>query len=103
MKRIGSLGLGKLAVLGTLASVLFVLFAFGQNMFSAGPLSEQNRKQSTLGGVTSHAAIGNCSACHAPAWSSETMPARCMNCHENIRSQIAGEKQLHGKLAQGQA
>jgi hypothetical protein len=103
MKRIGSLGLGKLAVLGTLASVLFILVGFGQGMFSPGALSVESRKESSLGGVSSHAAITNCSACHAPAWSSKTMAARCMDCHENVRAQIDGEKPMHGLLAAGQA
>ena len=79
MQRIASLGLGKLAILSTLASVLFVFVVFGQSMFSTGPLSEQNRKEIPCGGVNSHAEITSCAACHAPAWSSDTMATRCMN------------------------
>jgi hypothetical protein len=101
MKRIASIGLGKLSVLVTLASVLFVFVAFGQNMFSSGPLNVENRRNDVRGGVKSHAEA-SCSACHAPAWSGETMSIRCMNCHENIRDQLDGSKPLHGLMAQGQ-
>jgi hypothetical protein len=102
MKRIAEIGLGKVAIVATLAVVVFALVAFGQNMFSAGPLSERNRKEATRGGVSSHAEIQSCSACHAPLWSSDTMATRCMNCHENIRDQVDGNAPMHGMLAAGQ-
>jgi hypothetical protein len=102
MQRIAQIGLGKLAILGTIVSVLLVLGAFGQEMFSSGPLSEQNPRKVTRGGVSSHAEIASCSACHAPAWSSDTMASRCMDCHDNIKEQLDAGKAMHGLLAQGQ-
>src|SRR5438105_2260479 len=102
MQRFTQIGLGKLPILGTIASVLLVLGAFGQDMFSAGALSEQNPRKVTRGGVSSHAEITSCSACHASAWSGDTMASRCMDCHDNIKDQLDIGKGMHGQFAQGQ-
>jgi hypothetical protein len=102
MRRIASLGTGKLAVLATLAVVLGALIVFGQDLFSSGPLSEEGPRQTTRGGVRSHAEITRCSRCHAPLWSSETMTARCLKCHDNVKDQLASNGPLHGRLAAGQ-
>ena len=40
-------------------------------------------------------------ACHAPAWSKETMADRCLKCHESIGKQIETGTKLHGRMANG--
>lgn len=101
MQRLGQIGLGKISVLATILCVLGTLAVFGQSMFSSGPLSEQNPRKIARGGVSSHAEIRSCSACHAPAWSSDTMATRCMTCHDNIRDQLSNGKAMHGLLTNG--
>jgi hypothetical protein len=102
MKRIAQFGLGKLSIFATVVSVLCVLAVYGQNMFSSGPLSEQKPRKTARGGISSHAEITNCAACHAPAWSSDSMASRCMDCHDNIRDQLDNGKAMHGLLAHGE-
>jgi predicted CXXCH cytochrome family protein len=102
MKRIARVGLGKLAVVATLAIVLGTLVVFGQDVFSSGPLSEEHPRQTPRGSVSSHAEITSCSACHAPRWSGESMATRCLKCHENVSEQITNAKPMHGKIAAGE-
>jgi hypothetical protein len=102
MRWFSNLGLGTLTALCSLAATGVVILVSGQQMFSPGPLSARGRNNVALSGVTSHAQIGsNCSACHAPAWSGETMADRCLVCHTNIREQIEGRLPMHGLLADG--
>jgi hypothetical protein len=102
MKRLGSLSMGKLTVLATLLAVVVLLFASGQQMFSAGPLNAQSRNKVELGGVTSHAEIRRCAACHASPWSRDTMASRCMECHFDVREQLDALGPMHGLLSDGQ-
>jgi hypothetical protein len=96
------LGWGEIAVLVTVIAVAIAYVAQGGAMFSPGSLNADNRGNTELGGVRSHAQIaGKCAACHTPAWSSETMADRCMDCHTDIRSQITGRRPLHGTLSAG--
>jgi hypothetical protein len=91
---------GEIAALVTVGVVAFVYFSRGGEMFSPGALNAQGR--APLGGVGSHAQLGgNCAACHAPAWSSETMADRCMNCHTDVRCQLNAKQPLHGTLSAG--
>ncbi len=69
----------------------------GSSMFSPGSLNAQSG--GNLGGVTSHAEIGqNCAACHPAPWSSETKSDRCQTCHTSIHAEIADPATLHGAL-----
>jgi len=98
MRRLGCLTpLGLLAGLITLLIVGGVALASGGTLFSPGALSRQaSDATKTLGGVTSHAEIGsNCTACHTDPWSSEVMATRCMQCHTDIRAQLADPQSLH--------
>ena len=72
----------------------------GNSMFNPGALNAQ--AGTALGGVTSHAEIGeDCSQCHPPFWSAETMTDRCLNCHVDIDKQMGDIASLHGILFQG--
>ena len=97
-------GLGFLSpwgVLGaTLAALGLVVWAVlgGPAMFSPGPLNALG-KAKPLGGVSTHAELGNdCAACHAAPWSSDTMADRCVVCHREIGDEIKAGKGLHGGL-----
>src|SRR5262245_52889677 len=93
---------GEIAAVFTACAVGVVYVARGGEMFSPGPLNAQSRGADALGGVNAHAQLaGNCAACHAPLWSSETMASRCLNCHTNVRQQLDAHGPLHGLLAEG--
>jgi hypothetical protein len=102
MQQLGRLTLGKVAALLTVGTVVVLAFGSGGRMFSPGDLNAESRENIPLGGVSSHAEIGgNCSACHAPPWSSETMSDRCLVCHTEIRRQLESQDAMHGKLSGG--
>ena len=66
-------------------------------MFSPGDLSALGGTR--LGGVTSHAAIGDrCGACHSAPWSPLGMADRCLVCHQNVTAEFADSHSLHGRL-----
>jgi hypothetical protein len=99
-KRFGRLNLGVIALLLTLGIVLWVYVSHGGAMFSPGELNGEPRRDVLRGGVQSHADLAsNCSACHAPAWSRESMASRCLDCHTNVREQIDTQGPMHGRLA----
>ena len=88
-----------IALVGLLALTLFR----GPVLFSPGPLNARGQTQ-PLGGVTSHARLaGDCGACHAAPWSSQTMADRCLACHKDVNDQIQTRGGLHGGLVGGQA
>jgi hypothetical protein len=96
--------LGFVSVAGVLVAgvVLAVVLAWtliaGPVLFSPGPLSSKPRAQA-LGGVISHAQLaGNCGACHAAPWSSQTMVGLCLACHADIAGQVQSHGGLHGQL-----
>lgn len=102
MRRLGWLSSSTAVAILAVGGVVAVLFAFGGRMFNPGPLNADSHDDRELGGVTSHAELsGNCSACHAPPWSRETMASRCLDCHEDIRRQIDSDRSLHGKMSNG--
>ena len=46
--------------------------------------------------VNSHADLkGQCSACHAPPWSSKNMAQRCLECHVEISTELQNPHALH--------
>jgi len=99
MQRIGCLTpLGLIA--GAVASALVagVALISGGAMFSPGPLSAVAGDAVPLGGVSSHAELGDCTACHAAPWDSATMADRCLACHTDIQAQLRDPQSLHGAL-----
>ena len=71
----------------------------GATPFSAGQLNGVAGGR-TLGGVTSHAQLGNrCEACHTAPWSGQTMADRCLACHADVNAQVQARTGLHGRLA----
>jgi hypothetical protein len=75
--------MGIIAALVVLAGLLAAGLLFGGQLFSPGALSAQGRGPA-LSGVTSHAEIAACSACHAPFWSPDDMAKRCLDCHVDL-------------------
>ena len=100
MQRLGCLSpLGLLAAAIALLIAAGVVLASGGAMFSPGPLSAARAAQATLGGVASHAELGNsCAACHAEPWSHQTMAQRCLTCHTDTQAQLGNPQTLHGAI-----
>lgn len=105
MRRLGCLspfGIG--AGIIAAAAVLIAWLVGGGKMFSPGPLNAQGRGGVTLGGVSSHAALGgDCAACHASPLDPGGMAGRCLDCHSDIQAQLARPDTLHGALPEGSA
>jgi hypothetical protein len=88
--------------IGTLGVAVALVFCRGGSMFSPGALNGQSRARAPLGGVASHADLANnCSACHVPPWSKETMATRCLDCHTDVRQQLDSQRSLHGLMSDG--
>jgi hypothetical protein len=97
--RLGCLtGTGLIAALITVIALVGFTLASGGHMFSSGDLNAQVGE--TVGGVTSHAQIPECKACHSAPWESDTMADRCLACHTNISEQMLNVAQLHGAISQ---
>jgi hypothetical protein len=90
-------GMGIIAMLVTLFSIVGVAYASGGQMFTAGALNAKVGK--SYGGVNSHAQIQECSACHTAPWEKTTMAERCVVCHANIEAQMSDSTTLHGVSA----
>jgi len=87
---------GILATMITVFAIVGIAFASGSDMFFAGDLNAQGDR--SYGGVTAHAQIVECNACHTAPWESATMADRCANCHTDIAAQMRDVAQLHGEL-----
>lgn len=92
---------GCLTVSGLITALLSILVVVvvglvrGGVLFSPGPLNAQ--AGAALGGVTSHADLGNrCSVCHAAFWQTTTMAGRCEVCHTDVAAQEQDPTTLHG-------
>jgi hypothetical protein len=71
----------------------------GGVLFSPGDLSAQSNGVTTLGNVSSHAALkGDCAACHTSPWETETMQDRCLSCHINVKDEFLETESLHNVL-----
>jgi hypothetical protein len=89
---------GIVAALLTIAVIVgFVVFS-GNQIFSPGPLNAQPGEM--LGGVTSHAQIRDCAACHAGLRPSDHMADHCLTCHTEIAAQMLDVAKLHGSITQ---
>lgn len=89
---------GIISVFITSCAILGFAFFSGGQMFSAGPLNAQ--QGDTYGGVTSHAEITACSACHVFPLGRDTMADRCAACHIDIAEQMKDVAKLHGAIKQ---
>jgi len=99
-QRLGCLsGTGLIAALIAALVIAGYVYARGGLLFNPGPLNAQSGR--ALGGVTSHAEIGdNCESCHTAPWESETMADRCVVCHTDIAAQLQDVESLHGTILQ---
>jgi hypothetical protein len=86
------------AVLATIITLVLIggyaLF-FGGRLFTPGELNAQAGE--SLGGVSSHGAIGNdCGQCHPAPWETTTLGDRCVKCHTGISLELADTASMHG-------
>lgn len=95
--------LGCLSPSAIVASIITLLIIAGAGLFngsgffSAGALNA--RAGANLGGVSSHAEIGNdCAKCHSAPWSSTTQAELCQACHVDITQQLAKPDSLHSLM-----
>ncbi|MBK8617938.1 MAG: hypothetical protein IPN96_12675 [Anaerolineales bacterium] len=89
---------GIIATLITLVVIIGFAFMNGSQMFSAGALNAQ--PGDVYGGVSSHAEITECSACHVPPIGADKMADRCADCHTDIAAQMLDVAKLHGTITQ---
>lgn len=88
------------AVALALAGVAGAIASSGGGLFNPGDLRGEDSAAVRLGGVTSHAALGDrCTACHATPLSNRDMDARCVACHSDIAADLRDTTALHGRLA----
>lgn len=83
-------------------AALFILISVlgfqGSTIFSPGKLSAQNTRGLVLANANSHAEIETqCKFCHQPFKASQA--ESCLQCHEDIASQIDQQSGLHGVLS----
>lgn len=95
--RLGCFSATGLIIAGAaLLVVVGVAYAGGNSIFSPGKL---NAKAGSLrGGVTSHAAISQCAACHTPPFSATHMADRCAECHTEVMAEMGNPAELHGVM-----
>ena len=74
---------GLAGALIVLVGVIFSGLFNGGAMFSPGALNAQTGK-AVLGGVASHAQVGQCSGCHSAPLSTQSMAAKCLDCHVDL-------------------
>jgi hypothetical protein len=99
MRRLPITRASVLAGLITAGGVVIALALGGGAIFSPGGLHAGDRSVETLGGVTSHAALGtSCNACHAPPGAAKPMATRCLDCHTDVARTLADTTTLHGSL-----
>ena len=91
-------GFGSIMALVASVGVGAATYITGGEIFSPGALNSVAADIS-LGGVTSHAELA-CSDCHTPFWGSEYMGDRCLDCHNEIKSEMTEPTSLHAELAQ---
>ncbi len=82
--RLGCLTTGSIAAAFGVAILVAGIFLFGgAGMFSPGPLSVQAVSVPAIG-VSSHAEITGCVACHPAPWSGQSLSDRCLQCHTGV-------------------
>ncbi len=89
---------GIISVFITTCVILGYSLFNGGRMFLSGALNAQ--PGDIYGGVTSHAQIPACSACHVFPVGAESMADRCAACHTDIAAQMFDVAQLHGAIKQ---
>lgn len=98
--------LGCVSPIAIIASIITLLviagFAItsGGGFFSSGSLNAHTGEN--IGGVTSHAAIGNdCAKCHSAPWEAATLADRCQTCHQDITTQLRDPDSVHSAMLKG--
>jgi hypothetical protein len=96
-KNLGCLSAGGLVSAIVSAAVVFIAFLVsGSQMFSPGDLNDQGLGR-RIDGLLSHAEIGQeCQYCHPSPWDSFDQSDLCLDCHQEIRTDLADRKSLHG-------
>lgn len=91
---------GMVAAGAVLLAVLAWSLVGGPVLFTPGSLNAVAKTQ-TLGGVTTHAQLTSCGACHTAPWDTKTMAGLCMGCHTDVADQVTSRGGLHGRLVGG--
>lgn len=92
-----------LLALITLAGLGLAFAQRGQALFSPGKLNALAYSSAPRGGVHSHAELrNNCTACHAPPWSSKSLASRCFTCHTETAREVSARLPIHGTMPGGQ-
>lgn len=87
------------ATLVTCLGVGAVWAATGGGIASPGALSASVGDGQPRGGVRAHAGLARrCSACHPPPWSGATTSSSCLDCHAEVRAELASRRGLHARL-----
>ena len=90
-----------IASLLTLLVISGFAFVSGSGFFTAGSLNAKVGKN--IGGVTSHAEIGNdCAKCHSAPWEADTLGDRCQVCHTDISAQLSNPTSMHAIMLKNQ-
>lgn len=93
------------AIIASLLTLLVIAgfgFTSGSDLFSAGSLNAKVGEN--IGGVTSHAEIGDdCAKCHSAPWETATLGDRCQVCHTDISAQLSDLSSMHGEMMKNQS
>jgi hypothetical protein len=94
--------LGCFSTTAIIAAIITGLVVFGvalagsNQLFSPGELNAKMGQ--VVGGVTSHAQIKDCAACHPSLKPSDNMAMHCLACHDDVATQKSDPSTLHGKI-----
>jgi hypothetical protein len=96
--------LGIALALALLAALVVWVLASDHRVLSPGELNAETVAAESggarvLGGVSTHAALRDCAACHPAPFTSETIADRCLGCHTSIRRELRSGEGLHARLA----
>jgi len=96
-KKLGCLTTGGLISIAVSALALLVTFLLsGSLMFSPGTLNADS-SGAIIGGILSHAELGQeCQYCHPSPWDTFDQSDLCLECHQDIKTDLVDTKSLHG-------
>lgn len=98
-KKLGCLTTGGLiSIAVTATAILAVFITSGSLMFSPGGLNNQG-SGALVGGFLTHAEIGRqCGYCHPTPWDRVDQSDLCLDCHQDIKTDLSDRKSLHGAV-----
>jgi hypothetical protein len=92
------------AAVVTAATIAALWWLTGGGIASPGALGASPGDGARRGGVRSHAELARrCGACHPSPWSGTTTSALCLDCHDEIRAELAARDGLHARLGRARS